>query len=888
MRKRKGRGMRNKVTVFLALVFCAVSVFAGEAGSVPQAVTVPSARFILQLGVLVFAAKVGGRLFDNWRLPKVLGELLAGVAVGPYLLGGFALPLFPEGLMSDAHTVWRSQGAVFGIVTVSLVVLFFLIGLGTDLRQIRRAPVGGVVAGIGGFSLSFGATLVILEKVSPVLSGSAGWDWTTPQALLVSTVVSVTSVGVMARMLSTRLRLESPAGTVALAAGMTNNVVGLFLFTVFSGTVMGQAGQPCPGHLLLSTMTIRALIGFGVVALCGFPLARYVNGLALREKSYTSAFVVSAASLLIAAGFMGALRLSVMAGAYMMGVAFSSTDLRHEIRERLDFVNVVLVPACFAALGMQINPNLLADTGVVGSSLALAAGAAVAGLVGCAGPAALAELNAVGCLRVGVASLSRGELSLALLAAVMGMTTLPSGVFFGIVVLVISSCVFTPFLTDCSFVKGGNGTRKNYVVPDLVKIVFQFPSHQTAMLMVNRAVAIFEDDGFYAHLLNRHQVLYRISREAQVIHLQGKEGEVVFECSERERPLINTVMMELSSGVEQSLRELQKPLDDVMLRKNMQNAVPASAAAVASNMLKNRFAVEALKPRLLATTKQGAISELVSLLYENGLVMDRERAVQAVFEREQGLSTGLEHGLAIPHARTDAVTRLVCAVGLKKEGLEFDAADGKPARMVVLVLAPDASATPQLQLIAQVCRMLDEKGRAALLACETAEDMFSVLTGGAGSPVSAESGKRPSLLAECLQWQSVSLDMTATDQAQALSFLLALCTRNDAVGSSEELRKELQALPAQVPERLGDDVALFAVETQNVYRPVASLGVSAQGVPLAGGGRCRVCLMVLYPASAAGEVVRVKTALAHALDAQGLAKLLAATNSKDAHGVLLK
>lgn len=819
----------------------------------------------------------------------MLGELLAGVAVGPYLLGGFAPPLFPDGLMSDARAVWNLQGPVFGIVTVSLVVLFFLIGLGTDLRQIRRSPAGGVVAGLAGFALSFGVTLVILEKVSPALSGSAGWNWMTPRALLVATVVSVTSVGVMARMLSTRLRLESPSGTVALAAGMTNNVAGLFLFTVFSGTVIGHAENARLNLFLLSTMMLRALIGFGVVAVCGFPIARYVNDLALREKSYTGAFVVSAASLLIAAGLMGALGLSVMAGAYMMGIAFSSTDLRHEIRERLDFVNVVLVPACFAALGMQINPNLLADTGVVAAAVSVASGAAVAGLVGCAIPAALAELNAVGCLRVGVTSLARGELSLALLSAVMGMTTLPSGVFFGIVALVIMSCIFAPFLTECSFAKGGNGTRKNYVVPELVKIAFQFPSQQTAMLMINRAVAIFEDDGFYAHLLNRHQVLYRISRESQVIHLQGREGEVFFECSERERSLINTVMMELSSGVEQSLRELQKPLDDVALRKNMQSVAPSSAAAVASNMLKNRFAIEALKPRLLATTKQGAISELVSLLYENGLVMDRERAVQAVFEREQGLSTGLEHGLAIPHARTDAVTRLVCAVGLKKEGVDFDAADGKPARIVVLVLAPDNAATPQLQLIAQVCRLLDGKGRAELLACETSEDMLCVLTAGAGSVAPASNGKRPSVLAACLQWQSISLDMAVpSDQAQALSFLLSLCARNDAVGAGEEIRKELQGLPSLVPERLGNDVAQFVIETPNVYRPVASLGVCAQGVACADGGRSRVCVMVLYPPSAASDVACVKAALAHALDAQGLAMLLAATNSKDAHSVLLK
>ncbi len=880
--------MRKKVTVILSLMACAGVALAGEGGAAAHEWVVPSARFILQLGVLVFAAKMGGRLFNRWKLSRVLGELTAGVLVGPWLLGGLSLPLFPDGLMREAGGFLSVRDPLYGVVTISLVVFFFLVGLNTDLRQVRRSAAGGIAAGLGGFALCFAVALVLLVAVVPRLTGGAAWGWTSPLALLVSTAVSVSSVGMLTRTLAARQRFESPAGTVALTAALTDNMTGLFLFTVFSGAFAAAEKGAAPNAYLLASMTLRALIGFGIVALCGFPIARFVNGLALREKNYTSAFAVSAACLLIAGGVMGAMGLSVMAGAYVMGLAFSTTDLRHEIRERLDFVSVVLVPACFAALGMQVDLGLLAETPMLMGIGLLVAGVVVAKLVGGALPAALAELNGVGCLRVGVALLPRGELSLALLAAVVGMAALPPGVVFSVVLLALATCICGPLAAKPVFAAGGNGTRENFPVPESVKIVFRFPSHQAAMLMINRAVEIFEDDGFYAHRLNRYQVLYRITRESQVIHLQGVDGEVTFECSEQERPLINTVMLELSSGVEQSLRELQKPLNDAELRKNLQKAVPASAAVVASNMLKNRFAVETLKPRMLATTKQGAISELVSLLYENGLVMDRERAVQSVFEREQGLSTGLEHGLAIPHARTDAVTRLVCAVGLKKEGLDFDAADGKPARIVVLVLAPDNAATPQLQLIAQVCRMLDEKGRAALLACETAEDMYGVLTAGVAPAAPAAGGRQPSPLRASLQWQSISLEMAPADQAQTVALLLALCARSGAVGTVEEIRREIQALPSCAPERIGEGAALFTVETQNVYRTVVAVGVSAQGVSCACGGACRVCVMVLYPPSAASGLPPLKEALARALCAEGLAALLAAKNSQDALAVLLK
>ena len=874
--------MRNRMTVAWALVFCAASAFAGGGmPSEPQALAATSARFVLQLGVLVLAAKIGGRLFHRWRMPRVLGELGAGLLVGPHLMGGLALPFFPEGLMGDAAVLFRAQEPVCGVLTISLVVFFFLVGLDTNLQQLRQAKAGGMAAGIGGFALCFAATLAVLEKVSPVLAGVKGWEWTTPQALLTGTMVSVTSLGMLGRMLAERQRLESPAGNVALTAALTDNVLGMFFLTVFSGAVSAVAAGAAPTPGLLASMALRTLLGFGLIALCGFPIAHYVNGLALREKNYASAFAVSAACLLIAGGVMGAMGLSVMGGAYVMGVAFSTTDLRHEIHERLDFVSVVLLPACFAAVGMQIDPRLLADAPVAAGIGLIVAVCLFAKLVGGALPAALADLNRVGCLRVGVVLLPRGEITLAMVAAVLGLAVLPPGVIFAVVALVAVTCACGPYLTERAFAAGGNGTRKNFAMPDSVKITFQFPSHQTAMLMVNRAVGIFEDDGFYAHRLNRHQVLYRISRESQVIHLQSREGEVAFECSERERPLINTVMLELSSGVEQSLRELQKPLDGVALRKSMQ---PANAAPPSGGVLRNRFLPGTLRPRLLATTKQGVISELVGVLFENGLVEDRERAVRAVFDREQSLSTGMEFGVAIPHARTDAVTQLVCAVGLKKEGLDFDALDGRPVRIVVLVLAPESAPTPQLQFIAQMCRLLNEQGRAALLACETCEDMYGVLTGGvAGS--AAQEKKSP--LAIYLPWQSIALDMASCDRDQVIALLLALCARSGAVGAVEEVRRDIQALPGLTPEALVPGVVVLPVQTQNVYRMVAALGVRKQvAADTDGGGR--VWVMVLYPASAAEEVVRVKAALARTLEGKGLAALLAAKTSKEALDVLLK
>ncbi|MDX9866325.1 MAG: cation:proton antiporter [Kiritimatiellia bacterium] len=870
------RGIRRAAA--LAVAAMPVSVWAGG-GDAPASATDAAARFILQLGVLVFAAKLGGILFERGRLPMVLGEVAAGMVVGPYLLGGVALPFFPRGLMGDAEaflSVWGGGGQ--GLMAVTLAVFFFLAGLDTDLRQMRRLSAGGVLAGVCGFLFAFGAGFALLVRAAPALLGPAQ-PWHTSALLLCAVPVSVTSVGFLARLLAARKRLESPVGTLALTAAMAGNVLGLIVFTVVAGVSGAGGGTGGLSAARVAAVAWRAAIGLGTVLLLGIPLARRMNALAVRERNYGQPFAVSAAGLLIAGGVIGACGLPVVSGAYMMGVAFSAMDVRHEIRERLDFVSLTLMPACFASLGMRLNPNLLANETVLGTSVLLAAAVLAANLAGGAAGASLARLGVAASLRAGILTLPRAELSLALLAAVGGLIALPQGLLFCAVFLILSSCVALPFLSDRVWGRDGCGGAGGGSGPEPARLAFRFSSRQAAQLMANRVVELFEDEGFYAQVLNRHHMLYRISRETQVIHLQSRDGEIAFECGERERALVNTVMLEALSDIEGSLRALRRPLDDVLLRKNMQ--APEAAAAGTAGVLRNRLFPETCRPRLLASTPAGAVAELVNLLCESGLVTDRDRALQAVLDREQNLSTGLEHGVALPHARTDAVTRLVCAVGLKKEGLAYDTLDGRPARIVALVLAPEQAAAPQLQVIAHLCRLLDGRGRAALLACETPDDMYAALTGGRAG---AAAGARQTILARCLRWQSVALDFDAEDRQQGLALLLALCARSGAVNALPEALADIRRCAETPPVWIGGEVAVFPVRTGHVDRMVAAVGIAPAA--RAPGGGPRVWVMVLYPESEAVAYAEAEAELRQHLTGRTLDGLLAAKTGHEAFALL--
>jgi len=134
--------------------------------------------------------------------------------------------------------------------------------------------------------------------------------------------------------------------------------------------------------------------------------------------------------------------------------------------------------------------------------------------------------------------------------------------------------------------------------------------------------------------------------------------------------------------------------------------------------------VEQINPDLKGTTKFEVIEELLNLLGSHPKMIDREIALQDVLDREGYLSTGLENGLAIPHAKTDGVGALLLAFGIKKDGVDFESLDGKPAQLIFLVLSPRDTSGPHIQTLAVISRNLKEaRKREALLQAQSAEEI---------------------------------------------------------------------------------------------------------------------------------------------------------------------
>lgn len=116
-----------------------------------------------------------------------------------------------------------------------------------------------------------------------------------------------------------------------------------------------------------------------------------------------------------------------------------------------------------------------------------------------------------------------------------------------------------------------------------------------------------------------------------------------------------------------------------------------------------------IKIPLTGKTKNEVIRELIDVLAGAGKITDKEKVYSVILERESKGSTGLEEGIAVPHAKTTAVTDLTLAIGISPQGIDFDALDKKPSQLFFLMLAPPDQSGPHLEALAEIARMTRSK-----------------------------------------------------------------------------------------------------------------------------------------------------------------------------------
>ena len=136
-----------------------------------------------------------------------------------------------------------------------------------------------------------------------------------------------------------------------------------------------------------------------------------------------------------------------------------------------------------------------------------------------------------------------------------------------------------------------------------------------------------------------------------------------------------------------------------------------------------------VKAPLEGKDKEEVIRELVDILAGNGLLLDRDVVLEAVFTREETRSTGIGSGVAIPHGKCTGVNELVMAMGISPDGIDFDSIDGKPVSIIVLLVSPQARTGPHIQALARISRlMLDEEFKTKLENATSAHEVYELIS----------------------------------------------------------------------------------------------------------------------------------------------------------------
>ena len=332
--------------------------------------------FVRDLVFLLFAAFIGGSLAKRFRYPAALGELAVGIIVGPFALG------FVE--YSDTLVTFAEIGAI---------ILLFYIGLETDMAMLRKYLLPSAMAGI------FGALLPLALGYY----GSIYLGFRPEEALFLGTVLTATSIGITARMLSDMGHLKTKEGTTILGAGVVDDVVAIVLLSFTVSVLAGGFS-----FIDLASVVARVAGFWAIIMILGvYVVTRFLDKMRAETESLTL--------VILALGFAGSfgssqLGLSTAIGAFAVGLALSNMIRTPEILRNVQPIFLFFVPIFFVSVGMLIDPRAFVISLVPG--LIITALAVIGKIVGCGGALLLTKFSPREALTVGVGMIPRGEVGL--------------------------------------------------------------------------------------------------------------------------------------------------------------------------------------------------------------------------------------------------------------------------------------------------------------------------------------------------------------------------------------------------------------------------------------------------------------------------------------------
>jgi len=391
----------------------------------------------LSLSIVIAASRLSGALARRLGQPRVLGELLIGVILGPTLLNFLHWPVFQGAALEET---------IKHLAELGVLLLMFLIGLEVNLRELSQVGRVGVLAGFAG------AVVPVLLTVPVVLLFDYPWQ----PALFAGVTLAATSVSISAQVLLELGFLRTKVGSALLATALIDDVLAILLVSI---TVILVAPEGGGGVDSLAATVARMVLYIGIASiLAWFILPRLMNWIADRP-AIAQSFGVPAFALVFALLFAWSAEavggVATITGAFIAGVGLSRCreQTRHDIEQATGHIAYAfLVPIFFVNVGLETDLSSFPLSALLMATLLLLAGV-VSKVAGCGLGARLGGFSPGESLRLGVCMISRGEVGLiiASLGITVGVFQLDHPLFAALFLVILLTTVLTPILVRWIF-----------------------------------------------------------------------------------------------------------------------------------------------------------------------------------------------------------------------------------------------------------------------------------------------------------------------------------------------------------------------------------------------------------------------------------------------------
>ena len=396
-------------------------------------------HIIISLAVLLFAAKLFAELFHRIKMPVVLGELLAGIIVGPFALGG--LPIFNgEPLVILDETVKH-------IGEIAAIVILFIAGLEITPREFLKGGAASFTVGSLGVIVPFFVGFYVF----------LAYGLEAIESMLVATALTATSIAITIQVLTELGKMQTKEARLILGAAIIDDILAIAVLSVV--TTMVHTGDTSPAIMDITFLILKILGLFAVLLIGSVLLIPRILHIERLWRSKGSMEGVTTAAFFGAAGLAGFLGLSPIVGSFSVGMAVASTRVIKEVEEYVSKLGIIFAPLFFAIIGAQVdlrgvNIEVLYLSGII---IAIAI---TTKLAGCSLPALIFLKDKGRAMKVGIGMVSRGEVGLIIAGVGVSTGALSADIYTTVIIMVALTTIMTPIWLKVAYRKEENGTER--------------------------------------------------------------------------------------------------------------------------------------------------------------------------------------------------------------------------------------------------------------------------------------------------------------------------------------------------------------------------------------------------------------------------------------------